>query len=771
MSSSLGSALAFWQAQFKQRPPTLPMLPFATRGFRNPDAIPAFHRFEAVLPTEDSMNLRFASMNLNHTEMHFGLAALQVLLMHLTGAEDFVIGIGRTVGNKSDVMPVRFKADLEKSFEELLALTKETLRRVGRYLHVPVKSLLSALEVSRQTLLHQVTFDWLPNSIHGSQSMDMYFQHSQDLVLLVREDDHRNLRVSVAVQEHVFEKEHAQLIAEIYIKLLGSLAIGSEGALCAVDILGPRIRERSRNLGTGPHVESSAESILMQISEVTEKVPSRVAAEDQYGNQITYIQLVQRAIAISTVLQANGVTKATPVCVLGSPTIDLLCGILAIWCAEGIYVPLDYHESVKHNSAIVDNCGTDICLVRSPRLVQYAQSIGLRTTLNCPDLQFIEGVQTIDKVMPNDVAVALHAPASDKSPKGIMLTHGNLMSMVAAAKYYFEVEHPVVLQHTNWVYDHSLFQILFALTSGGKLVLAPTPEDLAEVPKVIARQKVTVTVATPSEYSMWFQSNSDALESCSSWKLAFCGGENMTSSMTRHFAALGNNNLELVGMYGTTETSVVCSMGVVGYREYAAESEGKLIPVGPALPNNVVWIADQYGRPIPPGWIGEIWVGGSGISTGYFGPDVDDDMFCVDDETGVRSFRTLDRGFLNDRGILFVVSRDHDNSNVQLRGHFINLNDIARAIIDQSNGKIAEAVVILTQEDEPQVQVFVALSRAPTAESPRYLQAMLRSLNLPSFMRPSRAIVIEALPLTPAGKIDRFALQTRMYPDTQIIQI
>jgi acyl-CoA synthetase (AMP-forming)/AMP-acid ligase II len=138
--------------------------------------------------------------------------------------------------------------------------------------------------------------------------------------------------------------------------------------------------------------------------------------------------------------------------------------------------------------------------------------------------------------------------------------------------------------------------------------------------------------------------------SCEPWQFVFCTGENISSAILRGFAALGNSNLQLVSLYGTTETSFACYMGLVDYKEYLADKEGKLMPAGSVLPDYRLWIGDYMGQAIPLAWTGEIWVSGPGVSGDYFGVDNVDDHWFQTSEIGASCFRTGDLGFLNDNG-------------------------------------------------------------------------------------------------------------------------
>jgi non-ribosomal peptide synthetase component F len=595
-----------WKATLEDRPTSMPLLPFAMRGFRNPDSVASFHSFEIKLSTKLTSDLRLFYQDNAIKKMHLGLAALQGLLTQLIRTVDFVIGLGRVLKDAADVMPVRFKGSVCHTGEKLLEQTRNTIWDSHRYMHEPVKTLLKELGISRQTLLHQVSYNWLSNATNRTHDTDIYFKHAQDLVVLVREDNHGDLIVFAGLDQKLYDKEHAKTTAELYVRTLEMLVSGEGTEVGDWDIIPSEIREEAMTLRAGPKLEEPFESILQTLSDVLKEVPNNVAAKDLYGNQITYLELVDRAIAMSSDLESHGgVVQGTPVCVFGPPTIDVLCSIIGIWCASGIYVPLDHQASQEENTVIIKTCNADVCIVSQPHLVDRAHQLDIGIVFNCADMVLIEEHNNVDDPVSEDIAVAFHALASNKQPKGIILTHGNVMTLIKVMKYYFEGEVSIVLQHSNWTCDLSLFQILFTFMSGSTIVLAPTISPV-NILRIMVQHKITAIVATPSEYSTWFQQPMNMLSSCDAWRLAFCCGENMSSAVVRNFAALGIGNLQLVTVYGPTETSIACCMGLVEYKEYSADKEGKLIPAGSVLPDYQLWVSDHLGRVLPPAWTGDI---------------------------------------------------------------------------------------------------------------------------------------------------------------------
>jgi acyl-CoA synthetase (AMP-forming)/AMP-acid ligase II len=752
--------------------PSLPMLPFATLGFRDPDAVPAFHRFECTASAKLAFDVQFCCDSNGLSGENFGLAALQILLIQLTGTDDFVIGLGRTTKGKGDIMPVRFKGDLQHTSEQLLEQTKATMELCRLYLNEPAKNLLCELSISSQTLLHQVTFGWIANAYATTETTDMYFEHAQDLIVVVREDGDGNLVIFVGLHKKTYDEEHGKVVADMYIRAMEQLVARSTTSIGDMDLINPAERKTSMERGSGPLLGDSSNSVLEKLQDVTTATPNQVAVKDERGHTMTYIELIRRAIAMSSDLKKHGVTRGIPVCVIGPPTIDLLCSVLAIWCAGGTYVPIDHGLSVDDNLTIAKLGNTDHCVVSLPNLVEYGFNLQLGTVFYCGDMVYTAGFDEVEEPLPQDVAVRLHVPLPGDKSKSVILTHGNLHMLVAATAYYFD-DKPIVLQHSNWTSDLSLFQILLALTSGGTLILAVHP-DAVNVANTMAQQETTITIATPSEYSSWFQQSFDVLKFCKSWKYALTIGENLPSSVIRNFTKLQHNDLEVANLYGTTETTIACCMGWVVYKEYSADKHGIIIPAGIALPNYQVWVGDHLGRPLPPAWTGDIWVAGPGIAAGYFGSEDDENRFRVHPETGTRCFRTGDWGFIIDTGELVVVSRRLDESVARIHGFYVELGDISRTIVNEANGRVAEAVVVSksdNEQQEPHVQAFVVMNEVPNLESRRYLQALLLDLNLPAYMRPTRAVIRRELPRTSGGRIDRHALMAISIPDAEIIQV
>jgi hypothetical protein len=254
--------------------------------------------------------------------------------------------------------------------------------------------LLTALGVSKQSLLHNVTYDWLTKPPRDEK---IYFEHLQDLELILCEDSIGNGNVVVSLQKHTYEQRHAKHTAELYIDLLDSLVNYQHDTIQEIEIMDLNLRRNSCNLAIVPMAPHPNGTVPAQLSAIIRQHPDHVAVKDECGSELTYLQLWRRVIAIATALRAYGVKSGMPVSVLGPATTDLLSTIFAVWYAGGTCVPIDFGASREYNIAVVNNYKAGLCVSSSTRAGQYEQDIGLSTMFSSSDLQLIDGIKISDE--------------------------------------------------------------------------------------------------------------------------------------------------------------------------------------------------------------------------------------------------------------------------------------------------------------------------------------------------------------------------------------
>ncbi|KUI71750.1 Nonribosomal peptide synthetase 14 [Cytospora mali] len=402
---------------------------------------------------------------------------------------------------------------------------------------------------------------------------------------------------------------------------------------------------------------------------------------------LTYAQLISRVNAASESLTAAGCIKGDRIASLCNPSVDSIVSMLAILQAGYVYVPLD----------------TSLPVARMAAMAISVDEIPQEPTSE---------VRCVNN--PAAAAILLFTSGSTGTPKGIVLTHGNFVNHLALKTQELGLGREVVLKQSSLGFDMSVVQNFCALANGGCLVVVPqeTRRDPMQVVDLLCSHRISLTIATPSEYLAWVRSGCSSLQGQSAWKHACMGGEHVSKQLTKAFQRLDLNSLRLTNCYGPTEITAAATFQTIsldedfedgaGDDEYEEQHEQYLqvkYAVGKALPNYTLRILDTRGRPQPVQYTGEICIGGPGVAQGYLGlPDQKSSKFISNPKTGERLYRTGDQGRLLADGTLLCFGRIDGDTQVKLRGLRIELREVEAAVLKASNGRLAD-VVVLKQGD------------------------------------------------------------------------
>jgi amino acid adenylation domain-containing protein len=479
--------------------------------------------------------------------------------------------------------------------------------------------------------------------------------------------------------------------------------------------------------------------------------PTALAATFQQ-EQITYGELSARSNQLARYLISAGVTAEKPVAVCVSPSIDILVAMLAIWKAGGVYVPLD----PTHPQALIFT----ILEESQPALILTQQSH--KTLLEGQDarLFFLDSdralVADLSRSSP-DVDVRLSQPShllytsgTTGRPKGALATHGNLAHYIHVSQqtYRFGAT-DVFCSLARYTFSISLFELLSPLCCGGSLRLLARDDVLSPERLSQTLREVTVVHAGPSLLSNLFRyqrATPSAPRTYPGIRHASSGGDmvppHVLEEMKRVFA-----DAEIYVIYGCTEVSCMGATYPVGRDTTVAATY-----VGKPFPDVALRVLDLHRNLVPIGVVGEICFAGKGVVSGYLGrPELTAGKFVQID--GVRFYQTGDMGRLHSDGNLEILGRR--DFQVQVRGIRIELAGIENMI--RELGLAAQCAVVLKRLDDQDARL-VAFVVAPRETN---VAAVRRELGtrLPDYMLPQHLVVLDALPVTANGKLDRNRLQ------------
>ena len=438
-------------------------------------------------------------------------------------------------------------------------------------------------------------------------------------------------------------------------------------------------------------------------------------------------------------------------------SIKMMVGLLGILKAGCAYLPLDLNYPSKRIDFILKDSNVKILLTQKDLKSKFQNFGG--ELLHIKDQEVNDADENGNLVLPNaekeSLAYVIYTSGSTGNPKGVPITHSNIISSNEARLDFYSESPSAFLLMSSISFDSSKAGIFWTLCTGGTLVISKEQleQDIEALSQVILSNAVSHTLMLPSLYKMLLELGS--LESLKSLETVIVAGEKCTTVLCQeHFKKLPET--KLYNEYGPTEATVWCIAHKV-----EKDVNDAVIPIGKATSNAEVYLLNSEREAVPLGATGEIYIGGKGLANGYLNkPELTKSAYLphpYSKNTEDVLYKTGDLGrYRNDGAIEFLGRTDHQ---VKIRGFRIELNEIENVLLN--NEDVQEAIVISKTSDlssENNTTRLVAYVVAKVGFDNRLLMRNLTS-ELPSYMIPSSIIRLEKLPELPNGKVDKIALQ------------
>jgi len=480
-----------------------------------------------------------------------------------------------------------------------------------------------------------------------------------------------------------------------------------------------------------------ARSLTAAVRAHAERDPNQVAVTGA-DRSLTYAELVAAADRVAGALRAMDVGKGDRVGVCAERTPSLVVGVLGVLACGGVYVPVDPTNPAERIAFVLDDSAAVAVVAdaASRHLVDDRPFVDL-------DGDLADATPLPDEVDPDDVAYLMYTSGSTGTPKGVLVTHRNVLRLIAAARREFDLRSDDVWSmFFSPAFDGSTWEMWGALTEGARLVVIPywasrSPEELITL---LAAERVTVCTQTPTAFGRLGDADA-ALRPELALRLVVLGGEKVDPAAFQGWFARHGDEPWIVNAYGPTEATVwVCH-----HRLLAAETtdEHARSLIGRPLADTGIHLLDAARRPVPRGAPGEMWLAGPGVAAGYHDrTDLTADRF-VDGCYG-----TGDLARLTASGELEYLGRA--DTQVKVRGYRVELGEIENRLRAHESVRAAVATVrndrLLAFVVPAGEQVDVLELRAFCADS------------LPEYMVPAMIGTLAELPVTANGKVDRNAL-------------
>ncbi|OAR02827.1 hypothetical protein LLEC1_01602 [Akanthomyces lecanii] len=799
-SSAWDEPLDYWKTEFETIPEMLPALPMASPSSQR-DAV-GTHRVLRELPQEQGDAIKNTCKHLRVSPFNLHIAVLQVLLARLAGIEDVCLGIvdanrsdtraSQMVGCFVNMLPIRSRILRSATLAEVAKVVSSKALAAFAHGNVPLDKILDRVKAPRPasgTPLFQVALNYRPaTSISWDQplgadcKMELAPYDIKDaenpfeISVLVSEMPGGGVALEMYCQKATYNLESSQSLMDAYLNVLGSFLSDTTQHVSDCAVYQQAEVERALNLGKGAQMDFAWPATLSErVMNMCQQHPAKPAIKDGQV-ELSYAQLASRVNDAASAILLTGCGVGSRVAVLCNPSIDTIVAILAILHIGAVYVPLDISLPEARHVAMISNC-TPSLLIFHAATKGHVHSLGnaLNTLGHELPREFLldsaslpaEKASAALQATPDAPAILLYTSGSTGVPKGVLLTQANFSNHIALKTDILDLDRgECVLQQSSLGFDMSLVQIFCALANDGCVVIVPADarRDPIELTSLIARHKVSLTIATPSEYLAWLQYGSDSLSQNTAWKHLCMGGEPIPQLLRDELRRLGREEITLTNCYGPTEATAAVSFQPISLdsrsEELSVEDDVVRYAVGKALPNYSLRIMGLAGGWLPANHTGEIVVGGAGVALGYLGlPEENEARFIQPDGRSDRFYRTGDMGRLLPDGTLLCFGRIEGDSQVKLRGLRIELQEVEAALLQAGEGLIHTAVVSRHGD------VLVAhCTRAqhdskPDAQQQDSAPILRRLANLlPQYSVPAALIFVPTLPTNANGKLDRRAI-------------
>ncbi|WP_129297981.1 non-ribosomal peptide synthetase [Streptomyces lydicus] len=488
---------------------------------------------------------------------------------------------------------------------------------------------------------------------------------------------------------------------------------------------------------------ASAAGLTALVARHAARTPQALAVADG-DTTLTYAQLVSSARALAAHLRAHGVRQGDAVALLMPRSARTVVAQLALWWAGAVCVPLDPAHPRSRSEALAADAGATLT-VGDGKLLESAALSG--ATLALPGEPLVDGGELPGaELAPDAAAFIMFTSGSTGRPKGVAVPHRAIAELVCDPAYLTLTSRDRVLFHSPMTFDASTFEVWGALANGASVVVCtterPSFEDLA---REVERHGVTVAFFTTALFHQLAGRRSRIFAQL---RTVVVGGEALSAHHAREVLQ-AFPWLELVNGYGPTEATTFTTT----HRVTLADCDGQ-VPIGRPIAGATVHLLDDGGRPVPYGELGELWIGGSRLAHGYTGqPELTAERFSDHPELG-RLYRSGDLVSRRPDGTLDFHGRTDDQ--VKIRGFRIEPAEIEHALREQPEVADAAVTVHRPSPDDARLAAFVVAAPGPVPRSAA-LHDRLAAV-LPAHLVPDEVRVVDALPLTASGKVDRRAL-------------
>lgn len=745
----------YWRDKF-QSLPVITTLQKATDTTEGKRKVYAFNR-------EDSTRIREFANQMKCSLNSMFVALVSLYLQRCTRQEEIVIGtpllnrsgkVERKIfGMFTSTMPFRLAVPMEMDAFDYVKYVNRELTSCFFHQKYPYDLLAQELELKKHGYdsLFQICVNYystqLPFTLGGHSVTNEEFYNGHQLYslqVIIREwatDEQLTLELDYKIAEYT--ENDVDRIVNHLVRLLNQMISNPEVPLSNLNFLADEELALQLKTWNDTAASYSSEKTVVQLfEEQVKRSPQGVALESE-GRMLTFQEVQDQVNRLAQSLRTRGVGPGVIVALLADHSPEMIIGLLAVLKAGGAYLPIDPQLPSQRIEYLLSDSGADLLLRHTSRteIISWSKEI---LELGDSSLYLNDGASLESVNQPEDLAYVIYTSGSTGNPKGVMVTHRGLVNYISWAKdRYLSCPEEAFAFYSSLAFDLTVTSIFCPLVKGNRMVIYPHSDSEFVLSRIFSDGRSHVVKLTPAHLFLLQEID---LRS-TTVKRVIVGGEDLKVSLAEAIHAKWNGQIEILNEYGPTETVVGCMI-----YQYDPESdvEGS-VPIGHPISNVQLYILDSYGKPIPIGSTGELFISGDSVAQGYLNrEELTQERFLPDPfQPGKVMYKTGDLVRYRPNGVMEYLGRA--DYQVKIHGYRIELGEIEQQLLGHSS--VREAVVI-DRMDTWGRKYLCAYLITETSFREKELREELAS-RLPAYMIPSQIVQLEQFPLTSNGKVDR----------------
>lgn len=726
----------------------------------------------------------------NYSLKDITLAAYLYIISLTTGKEEITIGLvanGRPeiqggdqiIGCFLNTVPLKVNLGIYNTWAQLLEGTKDVYRELKSYDKLSFGEIINLQGGGfRKTQdsanpMFDLLFDFVDFHIYRNleenqeEEKDSLFDRNEQLNTFFNcqiSIEGSNINIGLGYLNDLYDGDEIQRIVEYYERTLEQLVCKSESEIDSDQILGVATINKLINLSEGDNQQNKVEeeTLVSLFERQVLATPDSIALKFQ-NKEFTYTELNQKANQVAFYIRDNySIVKGEYIGVMVDRSEMTIISILGVLKSGAAYLPLEESLPDIRINHIFNDAGINLLITNKAENIKHQNIELVDLSIVLSSGEQLANDNLIAKPHFEDNAYMIYTSGTTGDPKGVEVSHYNISKLLISAQNLFKLspDDCWMLFHSI-TFDFSVWEIFGSLCSGGKLIVVDefSRKDPGELSTILFNEKVTILNHVPSMFYLVANEIVEEEVSLDNLRVVFLGGEALNPAYLKSFQNCYPTTM-LINIYGITETTVHTMFKNITMQDL----EDGISNIGKALPCSSIYLMDNNSKLVPEGVIGEIVVGGSGVTKGYLNQvQLTKSKFIKnpyrEDEI---VYKSGDLGLMLKNGDIQYISRKDDQ--VKIRGYRIELQEIEINLLRYN--EVSQSVVLVSYQNAniPEIiAYFTSDEQIYTGELKEFLAE-----RIPSYMLPAHYIQVEEIPKTNNDKIDKKAL-LKIKPELSIL--